>query len=76
VAGANKDHLHKATQGLLETIKTSCKAMEHTGEVAKYARQCCFAMLGYYRLISLFLTTTPDNECSLELDFMQSLMIG
>jgi hypothetical protein len=64
VEGANKDHLNKNIQGLLKAIKTSCKAMGHTDEAAKYARRCCFAMLDYYRLNSLFLTKTPDDECS------------
>jgi hypothetical protein len=56
VEGANKDHLNKNTQGLLKAIKTSCKAMRHTDEAAKYARRCCFVMLDYYGLNSLFLT--------------------
>jgi hypothetical protein len=64
VQGANKDHLNKNTQGLLKAIKTSWKTMWHTDEASKYAKRCCFAMLDYYRLNSLFLTTTPDNECS------------
>ncbi len=38
--------------------------MGHTDEAAKYARHCCFAMLNYLGLNSLFLTTTPDDECS------------
>jgi hypothetical protein len=42
----------------------SCKAMGHTDEAAKYAQHCCFAMMDYYGLNSLFLTTTPDDECS------------
>jgi hypothetical protein len=68
VEGANKDHLSKNTQeDLLKAIKTSCKAIRHTDEAVKYARRCCFAMLDYYRLNSLFLTTTPDNECSFRL---------
>jgi hypothetical protein len=64
VEGANKVHLNKNIQDLLKAIKTSCKAMGHTDEAAKYARRCCFAMLNYYGLNSLFLTTTPDDECS------------
>jgi hypothetical protein len=43
VEGANKDHLNKNTKGLLKAIKTSCKAMGHADEAAKYARLCCFA---------------------------------
>jgi hypothetical protein len=42
----------------------SCKAMGQTDEAAKYACCCCFAMLDYYSLIRLFLSTTPDDECS------------
>ncbi len=60
----NTDNLHENTKGLFKAISTSCKAMGHTAEVAKYARRCCFAMLDYYGLHSLILTTTPDDECS------------
>jgi hypothetical protein len=60
----NTDNLHDNTKGLLRAISTSCKAMGHTDEAAKYAQRCCFAMLDYYGLNSLFLTTTPDDECS------------
>ena len=39
--------------------------MGHSEEAAKYfARQKCFAMLDYFGLNSLFITTTPDDECS------------
>jgi hypothetical protein len=38
--------------------------MLHTDEAEKYAQRCCFAMLDYYGLNSLFLLTTPDDECS------------
>jgi hypothetical protein len=38
--------------------------MGHTDKAAKYAQRCYFAMLDYYGLNSLFLTTTPDDECS------------
>jgi hypothetical protein len=38
--------------------------MGHTEEAAKYARQKHFAMLDYFGLKSLFLSTTPDDECS------------
>jgi hypothetical protein len=60
----NTDNLHENTKGIFKAISTSCKAMGHTDELAKYARHCCFAMLDYYGLNSLFLTTTPDDECS------------
>ncbi len=57
------DHLNSNTRGLLKAISTSCRAMGHTEEAAKYARQCCFTMLDHYVLNSLFLSTTPDDEC-------------
>jgi hypothetical protein len=60
----NADRLDAATKGKLKAISTSCRAMGHTKEAAKYARRCCFAMLDYYGLNSLFLSTTPDDECS------------
>jgi hypothetical protein len=58
----NTDNLHENTKGLLKAISSSCKAMGHTDEVAKYARHCCFAILDYYGLNSLFLTRTQDDE--------------
>ncbi len=64
VTNKNTDNLNKNTKGLLKAISTSCKAMGHTDQAAKYARRCCFAMLDHYGLNSLFLTTTPDGECS------------
>ena len=60
----NTENIHDNTKGLLRAISTSCKSMGHTDEAAKYACCCCFAMLDYYGLNSLFLTTTPDDECS------------
>ncbi len=64
VTNENTDNLNENTKGLLKAISTSCKAMGHTDEAAKYARHCCFAMLNHHELNSLFLTTTPDDECS------------
>jgi hypothetical protein len=58
------NHLNSNTRGLLKAISTSRRAMGHTEEAAKYARRYCFAMLDHYRLNSLFLSTTPDDECS------------
>ncbi len=60
----NADRLDPATKGLLKAISTSCKAMGHTKEAAKYVRHCCFAMLDYCGMNSLFLSTTADDECS------------
>jgi hypothetical protein len=64
VTNKNTNNLNENTKGLLKAISTSCKAMGHTDEAAKYARRCCFAMFDHYRLNSLFLTTTPDDECT------------
>jgi hypothetical protein len=59
------DHSNSNTRGLLRAISTSCRAIGHTEKVAKYARRCCFAMLDHYVLNSLFISTTPDDECSI-----------
>ena len=64
VTNKNTENLNENTKRLLKAISTSCKAMGHTDKAAKYARRCCFAMLDHYGLNSLFLTTTPDDECS------------
>jgi hypothetical protein len=64
INGNKTDHLNSNTRGLLKAISTSCRAMGHTEEAAKYAKWCCFAMLDHYGLNSLFLSTTPDDECS------------
>jgi hypothetical protein len=37
VTNENTDNLHENTKGLLKAISTSCKAMGHTDEAAKYA---------------------------------------
>ncbi len=60
----NTDNLHENTEELLKAISTPCKARGHTDKAAKYAQGCCFAMLNYYGLNSLFLIMTPDDECS------------
>jgi hypothetical protein len=57
------DHLNSNTRGLLKAISTSCRAIGHTEEAAKDARWCCFEMLDHYKLNSLFLSTTTDDEC-------------
>ncbi len=38
--------------------------MGHLEEAAQDARRRMFAMLDYYGLNSLFLSTTPDNEAN------------
>jgi hypothetical protein len=60
----NTNNLDETTKGFLKGVKTLCKAMGHTEEAAKYARRCMFSMLDYFGLNSLFLSTTPDEECS------------
>jgi hypothetical protein len=60
----NTHNLDATTKCFIKVISTSCKAMGHTEQAAKDARQCCFAMLDYFGLKSLFLSTTPDNKCS------------
>jgi hypothetical protein len=60
----NTNNLDETTKGFLKGVKTSCRAMGHTKEAAKHARRCMFAMLDYFGLNSLFLRTTPDDECS------------
>jgi hypothetical protein len=60
----NTDNLDATTKCFLKIISTSCKAMGHTEQAAKDARWRCFAMLDYFGLNSLFLSTTPDNKSS------------
>jgi hypothetical protein len=60
----NTDRVDSITKGFLKAISTSCRAMGHTQEATKFARRCMFAMLDYQGLNSLFLSTTPDDECS------------
>jgi hypothetical protein len=62
----NADRLDATTKGLLKAMSMLCKGIGHTKEAAKYAIQCCFAMLDYYGLNSLFLSTAPDHECSFQ----------
>ena len=60
----NNDNLNATTKSFLRAISTTCKAMGHTEQAAKDARRRCFAMLDFFGLNSLFISTTPDNECS------------
>jgi hypothetical protein len=54
----------RTTEKLLKAISTSCRAMGHTTEAAQFARRSCFAMADFFGLNSLFLTTTPCDECT------------
>ena len=60
----NNVNLNPITNSFLKAISTTCKAMGHTEEAAKDARRRCFAMLDFFGLNSLFISTTPDDECS------------
>ena len=60
----NTNNLDETTKGFLKGVKTTCRSMGHTVEAAKFARRCMFAMLDRFGLNSLFLTTSPDDECS------------
>jgi hypothetical protein len=60
----NTYNLDATTKCFLKAISTTCKATGHTEQAAKDARRHCFAMLDYFGLNSLFLSTTPDNKCS------------
>ncbi len=60
----NTDNLDATTKFSLKAISTSCKAMGHTEQAVKDARWCCFAMLDYFGINSLFVSTTPDKKCS------------
>jgi hypothetical protein len=65
----NNDDLNATTKSFLRAISTTCKAMGHTEQAAKDARRRCFAMLDFYGLNSLFMSTTPDDECNIRVRF-------
>ena len=60
----NNDNMNATTKSFLRAISTTCKAMGHTEQAAKHARRRCFAMMDFFGLNSVFMSTTPDNECS------------
>ena len=60
----NTNNLDETTKSFLKGVATTCRSIGHTEEAAKFARRCMFAMLDYFGLNSLFLSTTPDDECS------------
>jgi hypothetical protein len=49
---------------VVRSITTACKAMGHTAEHAAQARKKQFSMMDHFGMNSLFLTITPDDECS------------
>ena len=58
------DHLNQKTKEFLKAITTTSKASGHTDAAAKFARRNAISMLSQFGLNSLFLTTTPCDECS------------
>ncbi len=60
----NNNNLNATTKCFLRAKSTTCKAMGHTEQAAKDARQRCFAMVDFFGLNSLFMSTTPDDKCS------------
>ena len=51
-------------QAFVKGLSTSCRALGHTPEAAKFARRECFALADYFGLNSLFLTASHCDECS------------
>jgi hypothetical protein len=49
---------------LTRTVETTCQAVGHTEDAAKLARQRHFSLLDHFGLNSLFLSISPDDECS------------
>jgi hypothetical protein len=73
----NFDTLDSNTKAFLKAVKTSCQSVGHSEEHAKYARRKCFALLDFFGLNSLFLSTTPDDECSFRVRlYTPNLKIG
>jgi hypothetical protein len=65
----NNDNLNATTKSFLRAISTTCKAMGHTEQAAKDARRQCFAMLDFHGLNSLFMSTTPCDQCCFRVRF-------
>jgi hypothetical protein len=49
---------------IVKSITTKCKSLGHTAKAAQDTRKHQFAMMDHFDLNSLFLTLTPDDECS------------
>ena len=49
---------------LMKSISTTCQALGHTEDAAKFARKCHFATMDHFGMNSLFLTISPCDECS------------
>ena len=57
--------MNQTTKEFVKAITTSCAALGHIPEAAKHARRNAYGMLDYFGMNSLFVTTTPDNECNM-----------
>jgi len=66
---------HQATgyDGFLKGVATRCRSIGHTEEAAKFSRRCMFAMVDNFGLNHLFLSTTPDDECSFRVHLYSKL---
>jgi hypothetical protein len=49
---------------LMKSISTTCQALGHTEDAAKFTRKCHFATMDHFGLSSLFLMISPCDECS------------
>ena len=63
------DHLNDTSKEFLKAITTSCSAMGHTPEAAKLARRDAYSMLDKNGMNSVFVTTTPCDECTIRIQF-------
>ena len=59
-----EQNLRNNVEHIVKTITTKCKSLAHTAEAAQDARRHQFTMMDHFGLNSLFLTITPDDECS------------
>ena len=65
IPSMNPEHpLGNNVEHIVRSITTKCKSLGHTAEVAQDARKHQFALMDHFGLNSLFLTITPDDECS------------
>jgi hypothetical protein len=60
----SKQTLSNNVEHIVKTIMTKCNSLAHTAEAAQDARRHQFMMMDHFGLNSLFLTITPDDECS------------
>ena len=53
-----------STDRLLNAINTTCRALGHSPEAAKFSRKCYFVFMDHWGLNSLFMSVTPDDLCN------------